>query len=232
MELLITMAIFSVITTVVLINRQSFEGSVYLRNSAYDLALNIRDAQASGTLVRESLVSGQKKFSSQGINFLAGRQTYILFAENYLVDENGGVSGTLGYDGRDFGGNCGTSEECLKFNSLILKASINKFCGVLSGVPSNDTNTDPSGNNTGKAEECSNGATGGGSQIQSLDIIFERPNPEPKIIGTYSNGLKNTGVNSVIPARPYKSARIYLSDLGGSVMRVVEVWSTGQIQVR
>jgi prepilin-type N-terminal cleavage/methylation domain-containing protein len=51
-ELVVVMAIFLVITSLVLINNNRFQGDIVLSNLAYDIALSIRQAQTYGLSVR------------------------------------------------------------------------------------------------------------------------------------------------------------------------------------
>lgn len=53
-ELIIVVAIFMVITTVVVFNQNRFSSDISISNIAYQVALQIRQAQVYGTLVRES----------------------------------------------------------------------------------------------------------------------------------------------------------------------------------
>src|SRR3989338_6906440 len=54
-ELLVTLSLFVVLTTIVLFSQQKFNGSILLTNLAYDVALTIRQAQTFGVNVRENV---------------------------------------------------------------------------------------------------------------------------------------------------------------------------------
>ncbi len=80
-ELLVVMAIFIVITTVVLFNQSKFSSNVNLTNEAYAVAGHIREAQVYGTLVGGVSASFTAGY---GIYFhtVSGVFTYDLFVDN------------------------------------------------------------------------------------------------------------------------------------------------------
>lgn len=87
LEVLITAAIVSVITAMVVFKYGSFNNSVLLKDQAYEMALNIREAQVFAVSVRGE--SGQFR-EDYGLYFtLAAPQQYVLFQDNGDVVENG-----------------------------------------------------------------------------------------------------------------------------------------------
>ncbi|MFA6552210.1 MAG: type II secretion system protein [Candidatus Paceibacterota bacterium] len=226
-ELIVSIAIFVIMTGIILVNYGQFGQKILVTNLAYDIALSIREAQVYGMSVKESdLDANSPTFSSgYGINFIGGTPTrsYVLFADK----DNGGV-----YGGTDINGLCDFTSylsECLKVYQIPLNYSIVKYCGALP----DDTNTNPgaidgSGNiiNTGKHEECNAGSVGSSLNISSLNLVFTRPNPEASIMTTYTNPAVLPPGNGY-----YKLARVYIK-MSNGVYRVIEVWSTGQIAVK
>jgi len=76
-ELIVTVAIFVVITSLVLVKNNKFNSSVQLSNLAYEVALVIRQAQVFGISVRGT---GADSFSAgYGIHFNASNNTSFVF---------------------------------------------------------------------------------------------------------------------------------------------------------
>ncbi|MBX9765467.1 prepilin-type N-terminal cleavage/methylation domain-containing protein [Patescibacteria group bacterium] len=79
MELLVVMGIFSVISTVVLVNHSKFNSSVLLGNLAYSIAVSIREAQVYGVSVQQYNSNFKTGY---GVHVeSADPQSYILFAD-------------------------------------------------------------------------------------------------------------------------------------------------------
>jgi prepilin-type N-terminal cleavage/methylation domain-containing protein len=76
-ELLVVVAIFSVISLIVLANHSQFNSSVLLGSFAYNIGLSIREAQVYGVSVREYNSNFQVGY---GIHF-EGTGGYIFFAD-------------------------------------------------------------------------------------------------------------------------------------------------------
>lgn len=89
-ELLVSIAIFTVITTVAVFNHATFNSSVLLTNLAYEIALSVRQAQFYGIVVRQTAAGAFD--SGYGIHFdLAQSSTnYRLFEDkppqNHVYD--------------------------------------------------------------------------------------------------------------------------------------------------
>jgi prepilin-type N-terminal cleavage/methylation domain-containing protein len=83
MEMVVTVGIFALISTVVIVRNAQFDNETLLQNLAFDVALSVRQAQQFGVNVRatEGVFSG-----SYGIHFDAGSPTYFMFTD---IDENG-----------------------------------------------------------------------------------------------------------------------------------------------
>lgn len=87
-ELLVSVAIFTVITTVSVFNYSSFNSSVALTNLAYEIALSVRQAQFYGITVKQSVSTGNFD-SGYGVHFDANTTTYTLFEDrnkNHLYE--------------------------------------------------------------------------------------------------------------------------------------------------
>lgn len=96
-ELLVSISIFSLITTVAVFNHSKFNGTVILTNLAYEVALSVRQAQFYGIIVRQTSADATKFDSGYGIHFdLTNPSTYFIFEDV----KSGGVPNHV-YDGSD-----------------------------------------------------------------------------------------------------------------------------------
>jgi prepilin-type N-terminal cleavage/methylation domain-containing protein len=110
-EMVVTVAIFAIISTVVIARNASFDNEVLLNNLAYDIALSIRQAQQFGINVRVT----QGQFDAPyGIHFNRGTNTYMMF-----VDKNSNNA----YDGQSSG-------ELLEVYTLGRGATVNALCDI------------------------------------------------------------------------------------------------------
>ena len=92
MELLVTLSLFVVLTTIVLFSQSKFNGSILLTNLAYDVALTVRQAQTYGVNVRETSSGVFDKAYGVHFDILTDDKKFLLFADS---------GGGSGYDGSD-----------------------------------------------------------------------------------------------------------------------------------
>lgn len=86
-ELLISISIFTVITTVAVFSHTEFNGSVLLTNLAYEIALSIRQAQFYGISVKQN--SSSNFDSSYGIHIDTNSPTtYTLFEDTAVSTQH------------------------------------------------------------------------------------------------------------------------------------------------
>ena len=79
-ELLVSVGIFTLITTAAVFNNAQFNGNVVLSNLAYEVALSVRQAQFYGITVKQS--STNTFDAGYGINFNMSTPTsYLLFED-------------------------------------------------------------------------------------------------------------------------------------------------------
>lgn len=162
-ELMVVVAIFGVLTTVVLYKNSDFNNSFLLTDVAYDVALTIRQAQVYGLNVKNSgkidAGRGLDGFNNgYGVYFERDSSTggatgnsAIFFADAFTASV---PLGSKTYD---------SGEE---LSTLVLSRGykISRFCTILSG----DSTPWCSGNTSGH-------------QLNKLAIVFARPNPDATI---------------------------------------------------
>src|SRR3989344_831085 len=82
-ELLVSIGIFMLITTMAVVNHTQFNSSVLLTNLAYEIGLSIRQAQVYGITVKQTLDNPTQFNSGYGIHFdlTSDPKTYTLFED-------------------------------------------------------------------------------------------------------------------------------------------------------
>lgn len=103
-EVIVSMAIISVITTMVMVRYSSFNSSSLLRNQAYEIALDIREAQVFATSIRSDSNEFREEY---GVRFdtTAGETQQYTFWRDIGTDEppvfnSGEALNVLGLDSR------------------------------------------------------------------------------------------------------------------------------------
>jgi prepilin-type N-terminal cleavage/methylation domain-containing protein len=147
LELIVSIAIFALMTALVISKYGTFNQGVILTNLAYDIALSIRNAQSYGLKVKSSdrdqnYFSGEKG-GTYGVHFSKVNLDNTEFT--FFVDL--GVAPNGSYSNADSDGD-GKPEEYLSKTIIKNGSRITKIC-------------------TGMGE-CN---------VSSLDITFSRPNP-------------------------------------------------------
>ncbi|MDO8183681.1 MAG: type II secretion system protein [bacterium] len=172
-EMIVVIAIFGIVTTVVLANLPTFRDRSSLDLVAQEVAINIRGAQVAGA-------SGQ-------IQSTTGQPTWRI---NFKKANFGSPSTFWLYrDGID-------KAEPEKTFTLSANFVLESMCLVVSG------------------DACDL------SPFDTLDIIFTRPNLEPKFVK-----------DNTTPVLDAVSARIVVKALRSDETRRIEVYNNGQISV-
>lgn len=94
-ELIVVVSIFTLISSIVLVNHTRFNGSILLGSLAYDIALSIREAQVFGVSVKQYGAGFQLGY---GIRF-SDKTSYELFVDtnkNRLYDAEDTIIRTYG----------------------------------------------------------------------------------------------------------------------------------------
>lgn len=208
-ELMVVIALFTIITGTALSNHARFGENILATNFAYDIALSLREAQSYGLSVREEFPGAGVFTLGYGLHFglwsgdqknESDRETsFVFFADK---DSDGR------YSGSDASGTCIVNEqsECLKVYRLERGSRIASFCGVPTGSGAPECRFFPSSDGT----------------LSFLDADFKRPDPDAFI----RTNLNAQGIER------YQSARIALISPHGTECRIVEVFSTGQISIK
>lgn len=158
-ELLVVLAIIAVVSAVVITSQSSFNKSIVLSNTAYDIALSLRSSQSFGLGSRAREVGGAVAVNAgYGLYFQSGVPGFTLFADIIPSSSNASDSchpkaDSAAPDARP--GNCkyDNGEKVVNY-TFGNGVTISKLCAYASGW------------------SCS---------LSSLDIVFSRPNPVPFI---------------------------------------------------
>ena len=203
-ELVVVIAIFALVSSVLLFNYSNFSTNVSIRNLSQDLALTIRKAQTYATSVQgiSTLGGGPQSYPAYGISFSLdanggqyepNKKKFILFVD--AIDPNTG-SPNKQYDA---GATCGTpsaGDECLESYSIGSADSIVSLCSDATGCVS----------------------TG------SFDVSFHRPSPDAII-------CYKTDFSARCSSTTISYLDVVLESAQGT-RRTVSVWNTGQISVK
>lgn len=198
-EMLVAIGVFVILTSVLLFNYNNFNKRLSLDILAHQLAQWVRDAQVSAMSVRQARTSVIAKYPGYGLHFDVA--TPLQF--QYFAD----LDGDKQYDPLTGGQKCGDpgSIECEKAINVLQGNRIEMICGSASSPIPHPQGSCPSGMET----------------LQSLNIVFLRPNPDASIIGEHLLNSTTT----------YARADIMITTPKG-YRRTVEVWTTGQISVQ
>jgi len=211
-ELMTTLAIFTVMTAVVLANYPDFNTRINRDALVQNIALAVREAQVYGTSIQSvgGVVAG-----AIGIHFFDPRQnprSFILF-----VDDGDSV-----YDPTQ--DTIRTTYAIPAGNNTILYICGNYY------YPASDGTT---ATRTDGTTDCS--AHGNANTSTSLDVVFHRPNPEALLSGTLKAGTLPCDMsnNGVLPDTntgycAYANTAIFVGDGKAPPKRII-IWNTGQI---
>lgn len=202
-EMLVVLAIITIITAITLTGQSTFNRSLLLTDTAYTLALSLREMQ---TLGLSSRAFGGVQNVGYGGRFTASPGTsYILFADTNrssptpLANCPAGVVGAL--DAKP--GNCvyTASDGLFQTYELTRGFRVTRICGTTPGVGGNRYCSDTSG-------------------LTALDVVFVRSNTTDAVITGQRAG-----------SEAYAKAEIYVTSPDGEVSRAICVSQVGQISV-
>ncbi len=204
-EMLVVVAIIVIITAVVINGQSNFNQSLTITDSAYTVALSIREAQTFGLSSRTS--SGTNK-AGYGARFVIGApRGYTIFADvQSVLSQPSWCPITHTGLPDDKPGNClfDSTTETTQNYSFSRGFYISKICGHGYLSPS--------------TLYCS---TDSSSPLTAVDMVFLRPNTDSIITGTFSNG-------SMLQLN---DATIILSAPNGEGSRAVCLSFAGQVSI-
>ncbi len=194
-ELMVSITIITVITGIVFANQGNFGGSILITNLGYDVALSIRQAQVYGISVKQA--SDVCVGATETNRFQCAYGIHFENQGYYILFQD--LDGSKSYNaGSDNGTKCNVNTECVSFFRIEKGNIISGFCA--------DTH-------------CA--GAGGNGQIDALDILFTRPNPEPIVKGFLSSVPVGTPVSATVTVASPKGAS-----------KTVTVSAVGQISIQ
>ena len=162
-ELLVSIAIFTMLTTAFLINYNSLNKRIILDTLAHQLAQSVRETQVSAMSVRRLAADAGLLYPGYGLHFdIANPSQFIFFADSQNVNQH--------YDPIPTGKSCGDiGVECERVVLFPLGYKIQSLCGE---APSGDSIT---------------ALCGSFDTATVFDIVFTRPNPDAELTGDLSS---------------------------------------------
>lgn len=202
-EMLVVLAIITIITVITLAGQSTFNRSLLLTDTAYTLALSLREMQ---TLGLSSRVFASVQNAGYGGSFSANPGTsYLLFADTnrsspgIIANCPAGVVGAL--DAKP--GNCvyTSSDGLVQRYDFSRGFYISRICGTTPG--------------TSGTRYCSDT-----SSLTSIDVVFVRSNTTDAVLTGQRGG-----------SEAYAKAEIYVSSPDGEASRAICISQVGQISV-
>lgn len=203
-EMLVVIAIITILTAVVINGQTGFNKSLTITDSAYTVALSLREAQTFGL---SSRTFGGSSNAGYGAHFTsAANKGYLLFADIQNGSQPAWCPATHTGQVDDKPGNClyDSSTETVQTFSFGRGFYISKLCGHDFQQPG--------------VLRCSTDAI---NPLTSVDTVFIRPNTDSIITGTA------TGIGSI----QLVDASIVISEPTGVGSRVICLSYAGQISV-
>lgn len=196
-EMVVVLAIISVISIVVLAGQSRFNQSLLLTDTTYTLAFSARQAQSFGL---SSRAFGAVRNTGYGLRFdRATPSSYILFADTTSVQSTPSACplGTAGTPERK-PGNCrfdSGSDGILDTYTFSRGFAVSKFCGVMSNV-----------------KYCSDDSV----PLSTLDVVYTRPNTSATMTAVRSGSTMELSCAELHVADPARTTTrtIRLSQLG------------------
>lgn len=200
-EMLVVLAIITVITMIVVTGQSNYNKTLLLTDTSYSVALSARQAQSFGL--------GSRKYGSvqnpgYGLHFSnATPASYTVFADiaNTLAAPANCPIGTPGTPEQK-PGNCryDTTDGVVNTYTFSRGFTVKQFCGK-----------------TGLTRYCSTDA----APLTTLDMVFTRPNTSTTISGLVNGSILTS----------FSCAEITLTDQSKQATRTVRISSLGEISV-
>lgn len=201
-ELLVSVGIIVLITSVIVFDQKDYNDQASLINTLTDIELGIRQAQTYGVGVRE-FSPGTNEFNVYyGAHFsLAAGQNST--NDSYIIFADRGVSPNSAYDGThdNTTKTCSSTagSECYIYYQITRNNIINSICAINSG-----------------SETCA-------PTVAGVDIVFKRPDPAANFRFYNPAGASITLPNAV-------GAKIEILSPNGRI-KGIKVYKTGQVAI-
>jgi prepilin-type N-terminal cleavage/methylation domain-containing protein len=218
LEMLVVLAIFGILTSVTVYSYGKFNNNVIMTNLAYEVALTVRQAQVYSLSTR-ALEDNLGNFS----NFDVAYGVFFDISDPVLNDKKSLLFFADKGDASSRDGICqdGNGNDPCQVNSCTLN-STNECQEVMTltrGIFVSDICV---GSDSNALYDSGTGVCTSGTEKEKVQIIFQRPNPNPFV--TYDGG---SGWNK---NNQGKNVAIILEGPRGE-KRAVTVFETGQISV-
>jgi prepilin-type N-terminal cleavage/methylation domain-containing protein len=204
-ELIVVIAIFTVVSGVLMFNYSDFNTNVSIRNLSQEIALSIRKAQTYATSVQsiDAAHVSTVAYPAYGISFSTDTSTdpsdtipdmrqFVLFAD---IPRSGDTEGNREYEYSDMCGTPSEDNECVESFAITSADRIVSICTDLNG---------------------------GDCDAEEVNIMFHRPSPDADICVMKNNKCEDELASFV---------KITLESPKG-IQKVISVWNTGQIGVQ
>jgi prepilin-type N-terminal cleavage/methylation domain-containing protein len=217
-ELLVVLGIIGVLTSVVITSRGSFNKTILLTNTAFDIALTIRSAETFGLGSRATLSNVAN--AGYGVHFVATPAvpgtSFTLFADTNAPPST--CHPTPGGPGAgsptETPGDCAYTspgDEIVQTYELGNGMKINDMCAYTATPPTPPTSTNPA---TCTTHPIDSTHTAG---LTSLDVVFSRPNTATYVSanGIYSAAISRACITVVSPqSAPGEGRYVYVEPTG------------------
>jgi prepilin-type N-terminal cleavage/methylation domain-containing protein len=195
-ELLVVLAIIGIIMAIVFSSQGTFNKTLILNNTAYDISLALRDTESYGIGSRASGVMTNTGYGAHFQN--SSLESFIVFADTYPPVNTSSCStpDCKPGDGIYTSG----SDTLVQTYTLGNGVAINNFCALL---------------NNGWACENRSGPYSGG--LTALDIVFARPNPNASISVSNSSSYYSASAACIAVTSPQGGARFISVTTSGEI---------------
>ncbi|NCS98903.1 type II secretion system protein [Candidatus Parcubacteria bacterium] len=203
-ELLLVIAIFSILTSVVVFNYNKFNSDILLTNMAYEVALDIREAQVYSLGVRGGSKTSSNNFDTRyGVYFdlVTNDKNFVFFDDASGEGMCDGASDSCDINA------CTAGNECERVTKLTRDSIFEKICVSNDGTAPMDFDTGACG-----------GPSNSGVPKDEISITFSRPNPDT-IIKDAENDEFNT-------------AAILLRSNQEDYKKIIYILNNGQIAIK
>lgn len=170
-EMLVVLAIISIISIVVIVGQGTFDNSLTITDTAYTIALSIREAQTFGLSSRN--FNGATN-AAYGVHFDAGApRNYVLFADIYPAAPGSPSSYCPGHT-------AAAGNPDAKPGNCVYDAGQNELIQTFT-FNRGFTISNVCGHDSGNVQHCATG--GAGSALTGLDLMYLRPNTDSVVVG-------------------------------------------------